>query len=121
MCLKADGLLAGAPVVLRVLGRGPEIPEELQLLYDSAGALLWLFLVGLEGEVWSRGRLVRVRDTGELRYLSSERFLVEPLYVSLGAHLQRGVHEDLYEVYDSTPHLIAGLLVWRDSRDDHRH
>src|ERR687897_3945384 len=115
-------LSARAPVVLRLLRLSrPEVPEELQLLYDLAGALLRLLLVGLEGEVRGRGRLVGVRDAGELLYLSGERFLVEALYVPLGAHFQRRVHEDLDEVHDPAPDLVTGLLVRRDGRDDHRH
>src|ERR671910_817475 len=100
-------LSAGAPVVLRLLCLPrPEVPEELELLYDLTGALLRRLFVGLEDEVGGGGRLVGVGDACELFYLAGEGFLVEALDVPLCANLQRGIHEDLYEVYDPAPHLV---------------
>src|SRR5918997_7055853 len=112
-------LSARAPVVLRLLRLpGPEVSEELELLYDLAGALLGLLLVGLEDEVGGGGRLVGVGDAGELLDLPGESLLVEALDVPLGANLERGIDEDLDEVDDPAPHLIARLLVGRDGADD---
>src|SRR5919112_1691620 len=89
-------LSSRAPVVFRLAGLpGPEIPEELELLYHPLGALFGRLLVGLEGEVWGVGRLVGVGDAGELFDLARECLLVEALHVPLGADLQRGVDEDL--------------------------
>src|SRR5918994_7965044 len=113
-------LSAGTPVVLRLLRLpGPEVPEELELLYDPAGALLGRLFVGLEDEVRGVGRLVGVRDAGELLYLPGEGFLVEAFDVPLRAHLQRSIDEDLHEVYDPAPHLVPRLFVGRDGADDH--
>src|SRR5215212_1980676 len=54
-------LSASAPVILRLLRLpGPEVPEELELLYDLTGALLGLLLIGLEDEVGGGGRLVGI-------------------------------------------------------------
>src|ERR687889_1908003 len=115
-------LSARAPVVLCLLRLPrPEVPEELELLYDPAGALLRRLLIGLEDEVGGVRRLVGVRDTGELLYLPGESLLVEALDVPLCAHLQRSIDEDLDEVYDPAPHLVPRLLVGRDGADDHTH
>src|ERR671915_2134864 len=112
-------LSARAPVVLRLLRlSGPEVPEELELLYDLAGALLGRLLVGLEREVGGGGRLVGVGDTRKLLDLPGEGLLVETLHVPLGAHLERGIDEDLDEVDDPAPHLVARLFVGRDGADD---
>src|SRR5919112_317232 len=117
---RSSKVLAVAPVVLGILRRGPEVPEELELLYDLPGALLGRLFVCLEDEVWGDGRLIGVRDAGELVYLPCESLLVEALHVALGCNLEGYVHEDLDEVYDPAPHLVAGLLVRRDRRDYHR-
>src|SRR5215217_2906773 len=117
---RSSKVLAVAPVVLGVLRRGPEVPEELELLYDPPRALLGGLLVCLEDEVGSDGWLIGVRDAGELVYLPCESLLVEALHVALGSNLEGYVHEDLDEVYDPAPHLVAGLLVRRDRRDYHR-
>src|SRR5829696_486960 len=113
--------LTVAPVVLGVRRRGPEVPEELELLYDLPRALLGRLLVGLEDEVGGDGRFVRIRDAGELLDLPGEGLLVEALHVALGGDFERHVHEDLDEVYDPAPDLVARLLVGRDGRDDDRH
>src|SRR5215210_1721293 len=113
-------LSARAPVVLRLLRLPrPEVPEEFELLYDLAGALLGRLLVGLEDEVGSGGRLVGVGDACKLLYLPGKSFLVEALYVPLGAHLQGRGDEDLDEVDDPAAHLVARLFVGRDGADDH--
>src|ERR687898_1285502 len=113
-------LLARAPVVLRLLRLSrPEVPEELELLYDLAGALLRRLLIGLEDEVGGVRRLVGVGDAGELLYLPGESLFVEALDVPLCAHLQWSIDEDLDEVYDPAPHLVPRLLVRRDGADDH--
>src|ERR671910_883968 len=115
-------LSAGAPGVLRLLRLPrPEVPEELELLYDLAGALVRRLLIGLEDEVGGVRRLVGVRDAGEVLYLPGEGFLVEAFDVPLCAHLQWGIDEDLHEVYDPAPHLVPGLFVRRDGADDHTH
>jgi hypothetical protein len=80
-----------------------------------------LLLGGLEDQVWGHGRLVGVGDPGETLDLPRKRLLVEALDVALGGHLQGDVHENLDEVYDPAPHLIAGLLVGRDGRHYHRY
>src|SRR5918994_7545110 len=113
-------LSAGAPVVLRLLRLPrPEVPEELELLYDLAGALFRRLFVGLEDEVGGVRRLVGVGDPGELLYLPGEGFLVEALDVPLCAHLQWSIDEYLDEVYDPAPHLVPRLFVRRDGADDH--
>src|SRR5918993_2316374 len=115
-------LSARAPVVLRLLRLPrPEVPEELELLYDLAGALCRRLLIGLQDEVRGVRWLVGVRDAGELLYLPGEGFLVETLDVPLCAHLQRSIDEDLDEVYDPAPHLVARFFVGRDGADDHTH
>src|ERR671920_1021247 len=113
-------LSARAPVVLRLLRLPrPEVPEELELLYDLAGALFRRLFVGFQDKVGGGRRLVGVRDAGEVLYLPGESLLVEALDVPLCAHLQRSIDEDLDEVYDPAPHLIPRLLVGRDGADDH--
>src|SRR5215204_2510 len=113
-------LSARTPVVLRLLRLlRPEVPEELELLYDLAGALFRRLLIGLEDEVGGVRRLVGVGDAGELLYLPCEGFLVEALDIPLCAHLQRSIDEDLNEVYDPAPHLVPRLFVRRDGADDH--
>src|SRR3569623_278646 len=72
----SGALLAATPMVLRILYRGLEVSEELQLLYDLAGALLWLLLVRLENQVRGRRGLVGIGDTRELRYLPGVRLRV---------------------------------------------
>src|ERR687898_857017 len=115
-------LLARAPVVLRLLRLSrPEVPEELELLYDLAGALLRRLLIGLEDEVGGVRRLVGVGDAGELLYLPCESLLVEALDIPLCAHLQWSIDEDLHEVYDPAPHLVPRLFVGRDGADDNTH
>jgi hypothetical protein len=77
-------LSARAPVVLRLLRLPrPEVTEELELLYDLAGALFRRLLIRLEDEIGGVRRLVGVRYTGELLYLPGEGLLVETLDVSL--------------------------------------
>src|SRR5215218_4513531 len=76
--------LAVAPVVLGVRRRGPEVPEELELLYDLSRALLGHLLICLEDKVGGDGRLIGVRDAGELLDLPGERLFVEALHVALG-------------------------------------
>src|SRR5215210_2976902 len=99
---------------------GPEIAELLEPGDDPAGALVGLLLIGLDVELRGGGRLVRVGDAGELRYLPGERLLVEALHVALGADLKRGVDEDLDEVLpDVAPDLVADLLERRDGGDDY--
>src|SRR5215212_6645002 len=113
-------LSARAPVVLRLLRLPrPEVPEELELLYDLAGALFRRLLIGLEDEVGCVRRLVGVGDAGELFYLPGESLLVEALDVPLCAHLQWSIDEDLDEVYDPAPHLVSRLFIRRDGADDH--
>src|SRR5215217_4940645 len=115
-------LLARAPVVLRLLRLSrPEVPEELELLYDLAGALLRRLLGGLEDEVGGVRRLVGVGDAGELLYLPCKSLLVEAFHVPLGTDFQRSIDEDLDEVHDPAPHLVPRLLVRRDGADDHTH
>src|SRR5215208_3450360 len=103
--------LAGTPVVFRIRGRRPEIPVEFQLLYYLAGALLGRLLGGLEDEVGGSGRLVGVGYSGKALDLPRKRLLVETLHVPFCAHLQGCVNEDLHEVYDPPPYLVARLLV----------
>src|SRR5215204_3920224 len=111
---------AGAPVVLRLLRFArPQVSEELELLYDLAGAFLGCLLFGLEDEVGRVRRLVGVRDAGELLDLPGESLLVKALDVPLGAYFERGVDEDLDEVYDPAPHLVPRLFVRRDGANDH--
>src|SRR5919107_1523751 len=113
-------LSARAPVVLRLLRLPrPEVTEELELLYDLAGALFRRLLIRLEDEIGGVRRLVGVRYTGELLYLPGEGLLVETLDVSLCAHLQWSIDEDLDEVYDPAPHLVPRLFVRRDGADYH--
>src|SRR5215212_9096073 len=113
-------LSARAPVVLRLLRLPrPEVPEELELLYDLAGALCRRLLIGLQDEVGGVRRLVGVRDAGELLYLPGESLLVETLDIPLCAHLKWSIDEDLDEVYDPAPHLVPGLFVRRNGADDH--
>src|SRR5919112_1793700 len=110
-----------APVIFGVLLGlpGPEVPEELQLLYHLLGALLGRLLVGLEHEVGGVGRFVGVGDAGELFDLPRESLLVEAFHVPVGADLQRGVDEDLDEVHDPAPYLIPRLFIGRDGAHDH--
>src|SRR5919107_86298 len=113
-------LSARAPVVLRLLRLpGPEVSEELELLYDLAGALFGLLLVGLEDEVGGGGWLVGIGYSGELLDLPGKSLLVEALDVPLGTNLERSIDEDLDEVDDPAPHLVACLFVGRDGADDH--
>src|SRR5215212_3095008 len=113
-------LSARAPVVLRLLRLPrPEVPEELELLYDLAGALFRRLLIGLEDEVGGVRRLVGVGDAGELFYLPGESLLVEAIHAPLGPHLHGSIDEDLDEVYHPAPHLISRLFIWRDGADDH--
>src|ERR687889_500210 len=91
-------LSARAPVVLRLLRLpGPEVSEELELLYDLAGALFGLFLVGLEDEVGGGGRLVGIGYPSELLDLPGKSLLIEALHVPLGTNLERSIDEDLDE------------------------
>src|SRR5215217_5012141 len=87
---------------------------------DDPGRALFSLLVGLDVQFGSLRRLVRVGDAGELRDLPRECPLVEALDVTLGAHLQRSIDEDLDEILAHVlPDLVAHLLEGRDGADDH--
>src|SRR5919108_2212491 len=96
--------------------------ELLELVEDALGALLGRFLFGVNDELRAGGRLVRIRDSGELLDLPRERLDVEALDVtprtlldrSLDVHLDKGT-----ELLDQPARLPAGLLVRRDRGHEH--
>src|SRR5215211_6613791 len=111
-----------APVVLRLLRLPrPEVPEELEFLYNPAGALFRRLRVGFADEVGGVRGLVGVGDASKLLYLAREGLLIEAFHVPLCADLERRVYEDLDEVDDPAPNLVARLLVRRDGADDNAH
>src|SRR4051794_10835782 len=88
---------------------------------DLARRLLGGLALGLADDLGVLGRLVGIRDAGELLDLAGASLRVEALDVAVLARLDRGLYVGLDEAaVHHLPRLVADLAIGRDRGRDHR-
>ena len=101
-------------------GARPARPP-LQVRQHLRGRRRDVAVVGDDPHLGRERLLVGIGHAGELGNLAGARLGVQPLHVSFLAYVDRGIDEDLDEVVDLSPDLVADVAVGRDRRRDRYH
>ncbi len=83
--------------------RHSHVPEESE---DFGDTLLHGFQVGIDGDIGVFWRFIGVGDTGEVRHLAFERFLIETFDIAPRQLRDRTAHIDLHKFADHFARLL---------------
>src|SRR4029450_4115090 len=72
----------------------------------------------MQDDLWSKGRFVRIGNTGELLNLAGKRLSVQPFRIALDEHIERAFHMHLDKIRNPSACLIPDGSIRRNGRDD---